>query len=348
MENQGVTKLGKAAYSLFNQNDSLYEPLQILSYKTSSRETNRKAYSPDAYLTLAWKGKKFKFNVEVTGNLYLEAKLAQLKQIVPNYKDILIIVPYLTKGISELIKREQINCVDLSGNYYLQREDLLAIRLEKPDQYKSLSRIKKIYSGNSAILSRFLLAGSKEFPPGLLGLQRELGSRNGELAQSTISKVLTEMERDQIILKAKDGLKLLQARKLLDRLREQYKPPTVTRVIKLKCPGDPVSWLNQQIDLPWVRTGESSACRYSPTATNQVLSVYVPRLPVELPAEDRFSNLILYVTTDSFVYFDCDTENGWASQIQTYLELSQMDKREREIAETIKTSILSKYEESTT
>ena len=91
---------------LFVQNVSLYEPLQIVSYQIEKNRSDAKKYLPDAYLTLSWKGKKFKFSVEVTGNLYLEAKLARIKEKISDFTEFLIVVPYITKGISEIVKRQ--------------------------------------------------------------------------------------------------------------------------------------------------------------------------------------------------------------------------------------------------
>ena len=357
MESGSISKLEEKAWNLFAQDVSLYEPLEIVSYKTEKTSSNSKKYVPDAYLTLSWKGKKFKFTVEVTGNLYLEAKLARIKERISDLTEFLIVVPYITKGISELVKRAGICCLDLSGNYYIQREDLLAIRLDQPDQFKPFSRIKKFYSGNSSLVGRLLLAGGKKYPPGLLGLQRELTSRGGEIAQSTISKVLKEMEKDQVILREEDGLKLLQPEKLLERLTEQYRKPDVTRTIKINCPNDPIEWLNENYPKMWVRTGVSSAERYSVSVVDRIPYVYVYEKPAGLDLEsvrpnlskvqdDRYYKLVVNFTSDSWIYFDCQDEgpDRWSSQIQSYLELAQMDKREKEIAETIKETILSSHE----
>ena len=97
-----------------------------------------------------------------------------------------------------------------------------------------------------------------------------------------------------------------------------------------------------------VATHGSSASRYALTTPDQVISAYVYQAPEEYLVDDRFFNLTLNVTKDEFVFFDYkedkQTGNVWASPVQTYLELLQMDKREKEIAETIKAAILSKYE----
>jgi hypothetical protein len=357
MEAEKITKLERAVWTLFSQNADLYDPLLLLDYQTEPRSKDSISYAPDAYLRLSWKGKEFNFNVEVVGNLYFEVKLAKIKKSI-NAEKTLIIVSFLSKNIAEIVSREGVNCIDLSGNYYIQTKDLLAIRLDKPDLYKTHSKIKKFYSENSSNLGRMILAGIKKRPPtSLEALQIELSSRGGSLSLSAISKVLSEMEKDQVILKADKEIKLLQPAKLLERLSEQYNKPSIAQIIKLNCPGDPIEWLNKNYSSMWVRTGMSSVEKYSVSVVDRIISAYVCEQPKNLGFEfkkpnlreyqnDRYYNLVINITSDSWVYFDCLDEgmDRWASQIQTYLELSQMDKREKEIAEIIKTAILVKYE----
>jgi hypothetical protein len=353
MEAEKITKLERAVWSLFSQNADLYDPLQLLDYQTEPRSKDSVSNAPDAYLRLSWKGKEFNFNVEVVGNLYFEAKLAKIRKSI-NVDTTLILVSFLSKNIAEVVKREGVNCIDLSGNYYIQTKNLLAIRLDRPDRYKAYSKIKKFYSENSSILGRMILAGIQKMPPmSLEALQRELSSRGGSLSLSAISKILSEMEKEQVIIKADKEIKLLQPAKLLERLTDQYKKPSITQTIKLNCPGDPIEWLNKNY-LKWVRTGVSSAERYSVSVVDRITSAYVcedlknlgfdPEKPnLRDYQNDRFYNLVINITADSWVYFDQDySKDRWSSQIQSYLELSQMDKREKEIAETIKTAILAK------
>jgi len=58
----------------------------------------------------------------------------------------------------------------------------------------------------------------------------------------------------------------------------------------------------------------------------------------------RFFNLLAQKAEDSFPYFDAREDKGlqWASPIQCYLELSGLGKREKEIAATVRESILDK------
>jgi hypothetical protein len=82
-----------------------------------------------------------------------------------------------------------------------------------------------------------------------------------------------------------------------------------------------------------------------------VLSVYCPRLEMlleRLPGSqsDRFPNLELVETEDETVYFDARKEGNswWASSVQVYLELIAGDKRDRETAEQMKSSILMSFQ----
>jgi hypothetical protein len=59
--------------------------------------------------------------------------------------------------------------------------------------------------------------------------------------------------------------------------------------------------------------------------------------------EDRFPNLILRETADAYVYLNDPKEFGWATPVQTYLELSRLDKREKEIAEEVRKVILEPF-----
>ena len=92
----------------------------------------------------------------------------------------------------------------------------------------------------------------------------------------------------------------------------------------------------------WVWGASSSAERYATTTPAQEDEVYVRELPLdnEIDAykDARFYNCILHESREDFVYFG--HEKRWASAVQTYLELANGDKREREIAQHIKQRIL--------
>ena len=69
--------------------------------------------------------------------------------------------------------------------------------------------------------------------------------------------------------------------------------------------------------------------------------------------DSRFFNVVIEKKTDAPLLFDrvkssrkTNTKDQiyWASRLQTYLELSKLDKRERAIAKTIRADILKAHE----
>ncbi len=93
----------------------------------------------------------------------------------------------------------------------------------------------------------------------------------------------------------------------------------------------------------WVLDGEGSVERYNISARAEIPGAYVTELAPFAPLEnERFFNATLKKTQDSFPYFDARKGYSlfWASPVQCYLELSRMGKREHELAEPIRRSIL--------
>jgi hypothetical protein len=81
------------------------------------------------------------------------------------------------------------------------------------------------------------------------------------------------------------------------------------------------------------------------------LSVYCPRLDgllekLEGSQTDRFPNLELLETEDETAFFDPRYEGAfwWASPAQVYLELMAGDKRDRETAEQVRSTIMNNLE----
>jgi hypothetical protein len=64
---------------------------------------------------------------------------------------------------------------------------------------------------------------------------------------------------------------------------------------------------------------------------------------VEDYSDSKFYNstLVIYSNDQNFIFFD--SKDNYASALQSYLELMQLDKREKEIAEDIKRRILSEF-----
>jgi hypothetical protein len=118
--------------------------------------------------------------------------------------------------------------------------------------------------------------------------------------------------------------------------------------MKLKLPAPGVNAVQNfgkvlPPSIAWVLSGESSVERYAVTTPGEVATVYATDFgPLEQYETDRFFNVILKKTLDSFPYFDVRERTGlrWSSPVQSYLELSKLDKRERELAGIVRASIL--------
>ncbi|OGP10943.1 MAG: hypothetical protein A2048_05680 [Deltaproteobacteria bacterium GWA2_45_12] len=269
--------------------------------------------------------------------------ILQLKSGEQKKNNLLLIVPYLSGTIVQMISSQKMSALDLNGNYYIQTPEFLAIRLDQENQYKDSQPIKKIFSGNSSLVGRLLLTQKGPFNS-LREIGESIAKRGVGLSVSTISKVLTRLEEELIVQKEDNQIRLIQSDKLLDQFKEEYVPPKIEEIIKIMVP-DPFSLLKEKFPtLAWSLTGESSAYRYTVTTPPKVFSVYVTDL-INLDADpnERFPNLILKQTGELPVYFDRLKEDGlnFSSKLQSYLELSQLDKREKEIAQGIRDDILS-------
>jgi hypothetical protein len=67
---------------------------------------------------------------------------------------------------------------------------------------------------------------------------------------------------------------------------------------------------------------------------------------IEKDRDNRFYNCMLHESRDDFVYIGHD--GHWASDVQTYLDLTQGDKREREIAQDPQEEILGRFDTNAT
>lgn len=332
----------------------LYSPLEIVAVERQLKG----GLQADAKITLGLKGRKVAFQAEVkarTAPKVVSEGLWRLKGYAGwGKQNFLLVVPYLSKAIQELLTKEGISGIDISGNYFIQTPEMVAVRLDQKNRYPESQPIKKIFSGNSSMVGRLFLATGKRYSS-VNEVCSSIKSLGGSLSLSAVSKVLKGLEDELIIEKGARGIALLQPEKLLQRLEEGYRPPKILGSKKLKLALEGlagsigVSALSDELaaGLCWVLTGESSANRYAIMPDSSALKVYVTDYePFLKYREDRFYNVLAQKTEESFPYFDAKEERGvrWASPIQCCLELSKLDKREKEVAVTVRKAILGKFE----
>jgi len=275
----------------------------------------------------------------------------------------MLFVPFLSERQLRELEREQISGIDLCGNGVVLVPGKFAVsRSGGKNRFQSSAPIKNIYRKRSSMVGRaFLVCAGYET---VQEIHAEVNQRNlllnrwdkKPMSLSTVSKALKTLEEDLVVTR-ETVIRVLQPDKLLDKLNENYKPPTVRQRVSLKITEesgkvlDLLSKQSQVLDLPLAASGTSSVSRYAVMQRGDLLSVYCPRADLlleGLPESQaaRFPNLEIVETEDETVYFDVRQEGDfwWASPVQVYLELMAGDKRDQETAEQVKLLILKDIE----
>ncbi|HLB59574.1 MAG TPA: hypothetical protein VJL87_05785 [Bdellovibrionota bacterium] len=115
---------------------------------------------------MKWQNKRSNFIAEIRARSSPQMAtqaILQLKSGEQKKNNLLLIVPYLSGTIVQMISSQKMSALDLNGNYYIQTPEFLAIRLDQENQYKDSQPIKKIFSGNSSLVGRLLLTQKGPF-----------------------------------------------------------------------------------------------------------------------------------------------------------------------------------------
>lgn len=345
-------------FSKLSEDKNIYEPLRI---KEIQREVhvsvNRTNIIADGIIIIDYLGKEVSLLVEIknrTAPQIVEKGIDSLKSLMKG-KEIkrylpTLIVPYLNPSVIDLLKLNRISGLDLNGNYYIVTDDIIAIRLDQKNEYKESVPIKNIYGRSSSLVGRFLLRENKTYQK-VSDIYNGIKELSGEIALSTVSKVLTGLEEQLIITKDNSEIRLIQPNKLLSNLKMNYSNPGVYKILRVKLPESMIEakeLLNKYFLGNWIWAGETSAAKYASTTSTKEFTVYCKG--IDIPEEFmlnyvdiRFYNCtyLLLPKSEEYVFFDSQEE--YASRLQTYLELSQLDKREKEIAQDIEKDILNGF-----
>ncbi len=189
----------------------------------------KKVNWPDAIIKMKYQKKNITLIIEVknrTAPQIIEQAIRQLGNLGDNQKDYIptLLVPYLNNNVVSSLEKFGISGLDLNGNYFIKAPDLIAIRLDKKNNYKESVNIKNIYDGRTSIVGRYLLKRNIGYNS-VSEIYENIIKIGGNIALSTVSKALTRLEEDLIIQKNTNGIRLLQPEKLLDRLKDNYTKP---------------------------------------------------------------------------------------------------------------------------
>lgn len=335
-----------------------YAPLKTKDCRFEPRSFDGRR--PDFEMTLWWRDREVSFVAETetrSSPRYVKDALRDLKERWADQanraEDALLALPFISSSVVELFEETGLSGVDLNGNYVLQTDDFVAIRLDQENRYKESGGIKNVFRGTSSLVCRYLLHEPSPHE-GVSQIHEGIQDFDGRASLSTVSKVLSTLS-DELIVEKGDRIRVLQPEKLLTSLRDQYRPPETVESVPLNLPEDRAERETLLTELLsgvlWVWSGETSAERYVTTTPSQEDDAYTRELPldddrIDTYRDQRFYNCILHESREDFLYFGHD--GHWASEVQTYLDLMQGDKREREIALDLKNRILNRFDASTT
>jgi hypothetical protein len=262
----------------------------------------------------------------------------------------MVIVPYIAERQMQTLIKRQVSALDLSGNgLIILPGSLLLVRTGKPNRFPESLPARFAYRGSTSIVPRaFLLRPSYE---SVKQIGEEIKSRGGQVALSTVSKALTRMEEDVLIRRDERGIRLVQPEELLERLATNFRSSRSCREFDLRTelPIDEIFRLCPE-DVELTLTGTSSMSQYAVGGRGDTPAVYCSRasklrgaIGAAWNETDRFADLRVIETRDKELYFDAQTSPDgvvFASDIQTFIELSAGDKRDQQMAQQVRERLL--------
>lgn len=326
---------------------ALFAPLRVVA---TERELAASRGRLDLVVELEWEGERRRFAVEYTSVAtpkLLEIAMGEARRAAVDDLRPMVVAPYLSPERMDRLKAEGISGVDLSGNaVILVPGSWLIYRTGAENRFPASAPIKAIYSGTSSLVGRAFL--SRRTFSKVAEIKEEIERLGGSISLGTVSKVLKGLEENLIVAKRPE-IRLLQPDRLLDLLAENYSPPDARRRARIRVDLDEqtLERMRQIADAEGVKMAGRAESVYGVTPMSSELSIYTTSIEtilggLNVPEATRFSNVELLETEDQRVYFDRRGMRGfvWISPVQAYLELARGGKREREIAEDLRSRIM--------
>lgn len=255
----------------------------------------------------------------------------------------LIIAPYLNEKTLNRLAEAEISGIDLSGNGVVVVPDKLFIyRTGEKNKFLSNAPIKNVFRGTSSLVARVFFA--KQEYKNVGEVLEEITARGGRTTFSTVSKALKTLEEELIVGKG-ERICLLDARKLLDLLLKNYRPPEVRRSLSVKCADYPsaLKKLSENAGRNKIPYAWDYPARYAALVQGVAESKFYTESinglldGIDFTETSRFPDLTLLETIDPTVYFDRRKEKEFdvLSPLETFLELASQGKREQEAANSM-------------
>ena len=258
----------------------------------------------------------------------------------------LIQVPFLSPKMIRELETENVSGVDLCGNgVVIIPERLYVVRTGQPNQYRDSRPLNNPYRGRSAMVARTLLIQPRW--DSLTALVSGIQDHGLELSMSQVSKAVAALADEMIVVKKRGLILLSDPLRLLDQLSIAWRNHDFTQRQSFRVPksSDWPARLSSNIALKWSVTGESSVGQYatfSQSGPQQIavndLSLAQSLLQGESESVTSFADIELCETKEEAYFFaNYIAENNvrYANRIQTWIELSRGDARQRVAAKDI-------------
>lgn len=317
-------------------------------------------YRPDLFVNIKWGSQIFRFLAEITSVAtpkLVENAISQLSIYLDFFKNRnfddqyypLIVASYLNERQINELTNQNISGIDLSGNMVLIiPEKLFVLKTGNPNLFPASGTIKNVFRGTSSIVAMTLLAKDKY--GSVNEVLSEMRERGGDTTVGTVSKVLQSLEEEFILTRTPE-IRLIDARRLLNKLRENYRKPIAAKSLvgKVADLDATLSKINENCKNAKLRYVVNEIQRYAVFPTvGEPLKIYTENIDtaitgIDFEPTDRFADIQLIETDErSPIYFDRvkDGKIFYTSPLQVYLTLTQGSKREQEVAEGLEKNIL--------
>jgi hypothetical protein len=305
----------------------------------------------------------FKFLVEIKARStpqIVHGAISQIQKYIVKKNDSevlpMIVVPFLSDEMLKELEKEQVSGIDLCGNGIITIPNRLYIlRSGNKNLYPDSRPVSNPFKGKSAIVGRSFLTesvvlGDTGFDT--LGKLRDSIQGNGvKISLAQVSKVVAALQQERILGSRGKAIYLLDPDKLLAQLSASWSP-TVGKRVYWRLPGklSTLKNLNKADQLDWAVSGVSSVNQYTNFAQGGALQVVVSDLRKAMRVIDgkeekvaNFSDIELIESTDPAYYHTNEKDHDgirWANRLQTWIELSQGDARQQDVAREVRNQII--------
>jgi len=344
--------------SRLREMEELLAPMQLRRVEEIEEGSPDRGYDAHIVATLPESSEEFRFLVEVKASntpQVIYGAISQVRAYRQSDEHPMLLVPYLAPHNLELLEREAISGIDLCGNGIVTIPGLLIFRTGNKNLYPESRPVSNPFRGKSAIVGRaFLteptfLSDSKSKPIG--EIQEAIREAGVEISLSQVSKAVAALEEERIIQSAGRSAYLLDGDLLMERLAANWKRP-VSRPIHLRLSEglESLVKLDEPSDLKWTITGSSSATRHTTFAQGGPVQIAVSDrkralvlLGGKIEHVPNFADLEILESDELGYYFANERDDAglrWASKLQTWIELSNGDARQRDAADAVRAQII--------